>query len=179
MPLGGVIQNLAVAAVTLAAAMPAGAASPTRIWLLAEPVSGHWCATTDIAPKSVQHPGRFAGGRSAMIEHAGKSGMIVHIFTESEDAYVEDSYTLDRRGAVTAVSRRGHYLNDPYISVAYVPIGRTRFALTSQSRRLRRRSDLANRETYFLDWPVYRRFAQMPFADVATISERVFIKRRC
>jgi hypothetical protein len=144
-------------------------------------VDGHrWCAVTEEAKaKAIAVSDRFASGSSAMLHsRGGKLGTLI-VMTESEDAYVEDRYTFDAGLSVAKLDRRGHYINDPYISVTFLRIGNGPLALSPTSKQLVQSETKAGHETYFVDWPHYRSFAEFPFASVVRFRRSLTVTHHC
>ena len=139
-----------------------------------------WCAVTKEADARAAAKNEvFASGQSAWLRFHGSTIESVIFTTESEDAYAEDTYTFGPGLRLLSVKRRGHYVEDPEFGVTFVPDGSGRLRLTQQSKVDRRRNEQAGHETYFVDWPLYPRFAAFPFARFVATKPSVRVSQRC
>jgi len=165
----------------IAASSPATAEKGGKtVWLYSAADRPEWCATADAATaKASASSERFASGESAVLHY--RDGVLASAImtTESEDAYVEDTYTFDKALNVTTLLRRGAYAEDPFLKVTYLRDGAGKLTLSAASRQLLRRQDKAGRETYFIDWPRYDKFAKLPFAGVVNPRPPATITRPC
>ncbi len=103
----------------------------------------------------------------------------VMVMTESEDAYVEDSYNFDRKLRVISVVRRGHYLNSPFFNVTFARDRAGKLSVTPASVQIVARQETSLHETYFVDWPLYRNFAQFPFKGLVSFGKHVAVTHQC
>lgn len=157
-----------------------GSASPVQIvWAYSRADNARWCAVTDEkAARAAASSERFASGASAILRFRRDKLRAVTLITQSEDAYVEDTYSFNQDLKVSALVRRGHYIADPFFSVIYRRNVAGRLMLTAPSRQTKRRQEAAGHESYFVDWPHYETFAQLPFAGVIKIGSMT-ITRHC
>ena len=157
------------------------AAAPTPdAWFLKSADGRQWCAFTDLAlARQAGSSDRFDGSETAWIT-IGANGIrsLVHA-TASQDSYVEDSYSFDGSLRVTRMIRHGHHVDDPFLDASYAPGKDGHLALTPASAVVRKRQDRAKRETDFLDWPTFARFADMPYHDLVATGAKVPVTQRC
>lgn len=169
--------------VILVAAAPDAVAVPvgTRtIWFYSAADNFRWCGVdNEKAAKAAASSARFASGSSAMVRPRANEIYSATVMTQSEDAYVEDSYTFDRNWKVSTLVRRGHYDANPYFSVTYSRDAAGRLVLTAPSVQQKLQQEKAGHETYFVDWPRFRTFAQLPFATIVNTRSPAAVTRRC
>jgi len=159
----------------------ADAASPpeTRVWFYRLLDKPQWCAVfrnQDAA--TAANSGAFDGSESAMLRVRGNTFSVL-VASRSEDAFVEDRYTFGPSLKLTGVARRGQYVQGSSLNVSFVPDRDGRLQLTSRSRTTMRKSSKAGHETYFLDWPLYQRFADMPFASLVPFKPALGVADQC
>jgi hypothetical protein len=158
----------------------AASAPMGNAWFYSTAEPTRWCAFTSAkAVKAAAASGRFDGGQSIWLRYHGSVIHSVLVTTESEDAYAEDTYSFDQTLRITQVTRRGHYINDPFFSVTFTPDASGKLRLTPASQALRRRQEHSKHETYFLDWPLYTGFARFPFAPLVKIKPAILISATC
>lgn len=158
-----------------------GAAQARQIiWFYATAEHQQWCAVTKEGTAKVAAASQqFASGLFALLRYHNNTLDNATITTESEDAYVEDTYTFGPSMQVTAVVRHGHYINDPYFSVAFVPNKSGTLVLNAASILRRKRQENGGHETYFVDWPIYRSFREFPFARLVAMGARITAVHHC
>lgn len=147
------------------------------MWFLSTEEPVRWCAFVDKAKaREAADQDHFAGQEAAELIHDGSTVERVLVQTQSEDAYVEDTYRIGPDRRVTKLVRRGHYVTDPFTTATYLPDREGKLRLTAASRTALKRSKYT---AYFLDWPVYERFGQMPFASLIRLKSRIAASTAC
>jgi hypothetical protein len=169
------------AAIAGLASLQSNAARPTsqNVWFYLTSDKRHWCATTsDIKARAAAANPAFASGMSAWLQLHGRTVESVQVSTESEDAYVEDTYTFNPNLRIVSVRRRGHYNLEPFFEVTFAPDKSGSLRLTRFSKM--KVSKLAtSQEVYFVDWPVYRRYADFPFVPLITAASPIAASQAC
>jgi hypothetical protein len=136
-----------------------------------------WCSfVTKASAEAAANGDRFTPVESGSLRYRGNAIESLTIMSQSEDAFVEDRYTFGPDFAVKQVARRGHYVSDPFATATFRPDGRGRLRMTADSRR-RLRS--WKHTTYFLEWPLYETFAQIPFAGLIRIKPSIAVSEAC
>jgi hypothetical protein len=110
------------------------------------------------------------------MSYRGKAIETLLVTSQSEDAYVEDSYSFGPDISVKQVVRRGHYLSDPFATATFKPDASGRLQMTSQSRRV---LQSWKHETYFLEWPLYSTFSEVPFAGLIKTKPVISVSETC
>jgi hypothetical protein len=98
------------------------------------------------------------------------------VMSQSEDAYVEDSYTFGPDRAVKKVVRRGHYVDDPFVTATFGPDRRGHLQMTQESRRALKSWQ---HTTYFLEWPLYETFSEIPFSALINMKPSISVSEAC
>jgi hypothetical protein len=119
---------------------------------------------------------RYEPTESGWLRYRGTAIQSLMVMSQSEDAYVEDSYTFGRDLAVKEVVRRGHYVEDPFVRVTFKPDSKGHLRMTAQSRRALK---AWQHTTYFLDWPLYPTFAEIPFAGLIHTKPSISVSKAC
>jgi hypothetical protein len=138
-----------------------------------------WCSfvtkgSADAAAKSDE----FDGYESAWMRYRGNRIVQLIVSSQSEDAYVEDTYTFGPDLSLKQLVRRGHYISDRFISAVFTPDDRMRLRMTPQSRRLVGRWGKRH-ATYFFDWPIYPSFSKLPFAGLIRTKPSISVSQSC
>ena len=124
--------------------------STTTLRASAAPVI--WCSfVTARSAKAAVNSDRFEPTEAGWLRYRDRGIESLMVMSQSEDAYVEDSYTFGRDLAVKEVVRRGHYVEDPFVRVTFKPDSKGHLRMTAQSRRALK---AWQHTTYFLDWPL-------------------------
>lgn len=140
----------------------------------------HWCAvTTETEARAAARNEAFASGQSAWLRFRDNTVDSVLLTTESEDAYAEDTYRFGPGLRLISVERRGHYGDSPVFSVTFVPDRFGKLQLTPEAKIAKNREERTGHETYFVDWPLYRRFADFPFSHLVMMKPAITISRPC
>lgn len=169
------------------ACVPAEAASasstPRQAWfystttLQASTAPVIWCSfVTAGSAKAAANSDRFGPTESGWLRYRGNAIENLMLMSQSEDAYVEDSYTFGPDLAVKEIVRRGHYVEDPFVRVTFKPDGKGHLHMTAQSRRA---LQSWQHTTYFLDWPLYASFAKIPFAGLIHMKPSISVSEAC
>lgn len=134
-----------------------------------------WCAyrTKAEASKAAGDGSELAGSSAEMQWQGGAVTRLVEK-SESEDAFVVDTYQLNPIGQVMKLSRRGNYINDKPVTAEFVPDASGRLRQTPESRRAIAKLKI---ESYWLDWPKYSSLGQMPFVGLISRQNGVIAIR--
>jgi len=149
--------------------------STTSLRTSAAPVL--WCSfVTDASAKAAENSDRFEPVESGWMRYRGDAIESLTVMSQSEDAYVEDSYTFGPDLAVKQVVRQGHYVSDPFATATFRPDARGRLHMTAQSRRA---LQSWKHTTYFLEWPLYATFSEIPFAGLIKTKPVISVSEAC
>jgi hypothetical protein len=138
-----------------------------------------WCAfVTDASATAATKDDRFWYVESGWLRYRGKAIESFMVITNSEDSHVEDSYTFGPDLAVTKIVRTGHSSGDPYVTATFRPDAGGHLNMTVESRRSLEawRKEHA---TFFLDWPRYATFAEIPFAGLIHMKSGITVSEDC
>jgi hypothetical protein len=169
----------------LIAAAGVGLASPSRAdggdmreaWFMRDQATGQWCAFTNRASAKTAAGGeRFDPEESAWLEYGGDAPVTLVVTLQSDDAYVEDSYSFAPDWSVTKVVRKGHYIDDPTFTATFLPDAAGRLRMTDRSAEAGRNWD---HETYFLEWDMHGSFAELPFARLIDTTQGISVSANC
>jgi hypothetical protein len=147
--------------------------TPGDAWLLEDPRRGVWCAFKERGPLEALgaevgkwlETSNFQGNPGyAWIRLRGGELTSITVERISEDANTEDRYFFDASGRVVELRRTGFYIHDERATYVFKRDAAGRLALTPQSRALRKRVERLEYQTYFLEWPLYQRLSEFPFA---------------
>lgn len=119
---------------------------------------------------------RFTSVESAWLQLRGDTITKLVVFSQSEDAYVEDTYTFGANLTVKEVVRRGHYYSDPFVSARFRPDAKGTLEMTPESQRALRSW---KHTTYFFEWPLFTKFSQLPFAGLVKLKPRITVTNGC
>ena len=104
-----------------------------------------WCSfVTDASAKAAANSERFDPWESGWLRYHGRVIDSIMIMSQSEDSYVEDTYTFARDLSVAQVARKGHYLDDPFANATFRPDSHGRLRMTEESRDALERLPQAN-----------------------------------
>ncbi|GEM_PF-5226639 len=157
-------------------------APPPTAWFGLSAKAGRWCAYTSEAALETTDlsPDRFGWARVQ-----GGRLVSVTVMTQSEDSTTSDRYLLaiDKPGAtprILRMERTGQYAEQPAVTADYAPGAGGALTLTPPSKAVVARMDAARYETYYLDWPRYRRFEDIPFRRLIIVAPGgVTIRKGC
>jgi hypothetical protein len=177
----------ALVSTLLCAGIPAGAApadsQSKEAWFysttILQPTTAPvlWCSfVTEASAKDAENSDRFAPVESGWLRYRGNAIESLIVFSQSEDAYVEDSYTFGPDLAVKEVVRRGHYVSDPFATATFRPDGSGHLKMTAQSSRA---LQSWKHTTYFLGWPLYPTLSKIPFAGLINMKSGVAVTEAC
>ena len=149
---------------SMAASSHARLDSSGQAWFYSEAASKRWCSfVKGTSAEAAANSGRLDSAESGWLRYRGGVVESIVITLQSEDAYVEDTYTFGPNLIVKEVVRRGHYVRDPFISTVFKPDARMQLKMIPRSQKAVH-SWGQTQETYFFDWPIYSAFSQIPFA---------------
>jgi hypothetical protein len=149
-------------------------------WFMLTANGKQWCAFTNEArAKKAGSGDRFDGSETAWVEYDEHEFVLFVDATQSDDSYTEDSYSFDATGRVKQVVRKGHYSENPFFSVTYVPGADGKLTLTAPSRATERQQLKAQHETYFLEWPLYPSLTKTPFSKLIQTKPVISVTERC
>jgi hypothetical protein len=152
--------------------------SSGQAWFYSDVTSKRWCSVVkDTSAEAFANSGRFDGGESGWLRYRGGVINSIVIMLQSEDAYVEDTYTFGPDLTIKKVVRRGHYVGDPFISAVFKPDGRMQLKMIPRSQKAVQ-SWGQTQEIYFFDWPIYSTFSQIPFAGLIS-TKPVSVFKTC
>lgn len=136
-----------------------------------------WCAfLSEDGAKAAAKSERFTSAESGWLQYRGHAITKLVVFSESEDAYVEDTYTFGPNLTVKEVVRRGHYYSDPFVSARFRPDRKGHLKITPESQRA---LQSWKHTTYFFEWPLYTKFSQLPFAGLVKLKPRITVTNGC
>lgn len=154
-------------------------AASGQAWFYANTASHRWCsyvtnASAEAAAKGVE----VDASRSGWLRYSGGRIVSIVVTSQSEDAYVEDTYIFNSDLTVKELVRRGHYVDDPFITAVFKPVGQGKLRMSPHSRKTIRR--LGKRQaTYFLDWPTFPNFSSLPFASLIRTRPVIRVLETC
>jgi hypothetical protein len=131
---------------------------------------------TEAGAEAAVESGRFQAVESGWLRYRGNTIDNLVIISQSEDSYLEDTYTFGPDLAVKEVVRRGHYLVDPFVTATFRPDHSGQLRMTAESRQVIRSWE---HETYFFEWPLYTAFSEIPFAGLIGRSPSVTVSEAC
>ncbi len=136
-----------------------------------------WCSfVTEVSAEAAANSERFEPTESGWLRYRSNVIDSLMIMSQSEDAYVEDTYTFGHDLTVTQVDRKGHYVDDPFARATFKPDIRGRLTMTDESRRELRSWE---HTTYFLEWPLYASFSEIPFAGLISMEPNISVSEAC
>jgi hypothetical protein len=136
-----------------------------------------WCSfVTKASAEAAANSDRFTPVESGWLRYREKAIESLMVMSQSEDAYVEDSYTFGPGLTIKQVVRRGHYVSDPFATATFRPAAGGRLQMTAQSRRALKSW---KHTTYFFEWPLYANFGEMPFADFIKTKPAISVSEAC
>jgi hypothetical protein len=148
-----------------------------RAWFYKDNTAQRWCSLdTDAGAKAAANDERFAGSETGWLRYHGGVIDSIMVMTQSEDAYQEDTYTFAPDLSVKQVVRKGHYVDDPFLTVTFKLDARKRLVMTAESRR---RVKNWRHENYFQNWPLYTSLQEMPFARLIQAKPKITIIGTC
>lgn len=131
---------------------------------------------TDASAHAAANSERFEPGESGWLRYRGNAIDSLMIISQSEDAYLEDTYTFGPDLVVTEVVRRGHYVTDPFATARFGPDDKGHLNMAAESRRALKSW---KHTTYFFEWPLYSKFSDMPFAGLISIKPDIAVSETC
>jgi hypothetical protein len=138
-----------------------------------------WCSfVTEASAKAAANSDRFWHVESGWLRYRGNAIESLMVISQSEDSYVEDSYTFGPDLAVKEVVRRGHYINDPFATAIFRPDESGHLSMTAKSRRALQSWEREH-ATYFFGWPLYATFAEIPFARLIDMKSGIAVTEAC
>jgi hypothetical protein len=176
-------MRLVSTALLIAISLCLGGASYAReeasrqAWFYLDNTSQRWCSVaTEGAARAASNDDRYAGPETGWLRY--HNGVIdsIMVMTQSEDAYQEDTYTFAADLSVKQVVRKGHYVNDPFLTVTFRSNAHRRLLMTAESKR---RVKNWRHETYFQDWPLYTSLQKMPFARLIHVKPKIAVTGTC
>jgi hypothetical protein len=173
-----VLFALGVAAgIGIASAAYAEIEEPRQAWFVSNYETKQWCAFVDEASASTAaDDDRLDWSVSARLTYGVDQPVTLLVALQSEDAYVEDSYSFAPDLSLIQVVRMGHYVSDPFFTATYRPDDAGELHLTAESVEAVGNWDYT---TYFLDWPIYRSFGELPFAALIETTPQVSVWGNC
>lgn len=136
-----------------------------------------WCSfVTEPSAKAAANSERFESVESGWLRYRGNAIVSLVVMSQSEDAYVEDTYTFGRDLAVKEVVRRGHYVTDPFVTATFKPDDNGHLRMTAESRRA---LGSWKYTTYFLEWPLYATFTEIPFTGLIHTKPAFSVSEAC
>lgn len=136
-----------------------------------------WCSfVTEASAKDAANSERFESVESGWLRYRGNAIESLMIMSQSEDAYVDDTYTFGPDMFVKEVVRRGHYVTDPFATATFKPDDSGRLSMTAESRRALQSWE---HTTYFLEWPLYATFSEIPFASLIDMKPGITVSEAC
>jgi len=180
---------LALVSTLLCACIPAGVASAAsksrQAWfysnttLQASTTPLLWCSfVTEASAEAAVKDDRFWYVESGWMRYRANVIESLTVITNSEDSHVEDSYTFGPDLAVTKIVRRGHSTSDPYVTATFRPNGSGHLDMTVESARALR-TWRREHSTFFLDWPRYATFSEIPFAGLIHMKPGISVAEAC
>jgi hypothetical protein len=155
----------------------AGTGERRLAWFMQDLETRQWCAFVNEAnARSAEEGERFDWHESGRLEYGDDARVTVMVMSQSEDAYVEDSYSFAPDLSVAQVVRKGHYVNDPFFTATYRPDDAGTLNLTAETVEA---SGHWPHTTYFLEWPLYRTFAELPFAPLIETAPQLSLSANC
>ena len=146
-------------------------------WFVRNAETGQWCAFVDEASAAaVADDGRFDWREAVWLKYGTGRPVTLLVTLQSEDAYVEDTYSFARDLSLTGLVRKGRYVEEPFFTATFRPDEAGDLQLTAQSAEAREKWAHL---TYFVDWPVYRSFAGLPFAAQVETAPRLSVSASC
>jgi hypothetical protein len=165
------------------AEVPSAPSAPRQAWfystttLRASTAPVLWCSfVTEANAKAAENSERFEPVESGWLRYRGNTIEILKVMSQSEDAYVEDTYTLGPHLAVRKVVRRGHYVSDPFVTATFRPDGSGHLQMTAESRHA---LESWKHTSYFLEWPLYATFSEIPFAGLIDVKPSISVSEAC
>ena len=166
-----------LAVLGLASACQAQPGEIGHAWFVRNLETKQWCAFVDEARAALAaEDERFDWSESSWLKYGEDRPLTLLVALQSEDAYVEDSYSFGPDLGVTEVVRKGHYIDDPFFTATYRRDGTGKLRLTPESIEAGRNW---NHTTYFLEWPMYGSIADLPFAAQIETTPRVSVSANC
>jgi len=165
------------ASVCVSGISPALANAPKQAWFYHDSKSKRWCSVvTDADAKAASNNERFDGGETEWLRYHGSTVDSVTVMNQSEDAYEEDTYTFSPDLRVKQVVRKGHYLDDPFLTVTFKANAHGRLVMTDQSKRTAKTWPHMH---YFETWPLYASLNSMPLSHLIRIKPIIGVKNSC
>ena len=125
---------------------PEPKASPNA-WFAKRAGAAIWCAfSSRKAADAALASGDYDTDERAIIWHNGARIQAIMVANESEEAFADDVYYLDRSQRVTRMVRTGHDVDDPLFSVTFMPDWTGRLVLTPAAREAVRLMEQADYE---------------------------------
>lgn len=136
-----------------------------------------WCSfPTKQSANAAAKSDRFEAVESGWLQYRGDTITRLMITSQSEDAYVEDTYILAPDFTVKEVVRRGHYYSDPFVTARFQPDTKGQLKMIPASRRALKSW---KHETYFFEWPFYATISEMPFAGLIHLKPHISVTKAC
>jgi hypothetical protein len=138
-----------------------------------------WCSfVTDASAEAAAQSDRFWYVESGWLRYRGNTIEILMVIANSEDSHVEDSYTFGPDLAVNEIVRKGHSGSDPFVTATFRPDDSGRLNMTAESTRALQ-SWRQEHATFFLDWPRYATFSEIPFAGLIHMKSGISVSEAC
>jgi len=136
-----------------------------------------WCSfVTQVDAEGAVDSGRFGPVESGWLRYRDNAIDSLVIFSQSEDAYLEDTYTFGPDLAVEEVVRKGHYFDDPFVTATFRPDDSGHLSMTAASRQALRSWE---HTTYFFEWQLYAAFSEIPFAGLIGRTPSITVSEAC
>ena len=172
-----------VACLCLGGSIQAGEDGSSRAWFFStatlevSTTPETWCSfVTEASAEEAANGERFAPWESGLMRYRANAIDSIMIMSQSQDSYVEDTYTFARDLTVAQVVRKGHYVEDPFATATFRPDSRGRLRMTGESRRALRSWQ---HTTYFFEWPLYATFSEIPFAGLIGLEPGISVSEAC
>jgi hypothetical protein len=134
--------------------------------------TGRWCVATPAKWMRLVDRDKVDSHEFGWVRFDDGWPIAVTYAYQSEDAYSEDRYLVGKDHRVGKMIRTGHYINDPWASVTFLPDAQGRLRLTADSKVIVRKMDAAGYDPYFVDWDHFSRLEQIPFARLLDLDHR-------
>ena len=133
---------------------------------------------TEASAEAVVKDDRFWYVQSGWLRYRANAIESLVVISNSEDAHLEDSYTFGPDLAVKELVRTGHYGSDPFVTAIFRPDDRGHLTMTPQSRNALQSWERKH-ATYFLEWPRYATFSEIPFAGLIRMKPGITVTEAC
>lgn len=133
---------------------------------------------TEASAKAAANSDRFWHVESGWVRYRGDAVESLMVISQSEDSHVEDSYTFGPDLAVKEVVRQVRYIGDPFVTATFRPDESGHLNMTAESRRALQSWEREH-ATYFLGWPLYATFSEIPFAGLIDMKSDITVTEAC